>query len=377
MSRLALAALLVVVPACGASPGVAGDGAPTVTVSPSGPTPAESESAGCAAATAALSTRAKLAQRLMVGVEPSDPARAVEVVRSTQVGGIFIGGNAPQLLVGDALEKVQAVAQIPVSVAVDDEGGRVQRLDTLDGPIPSARRMAATMTPEQVRALAATRGRELKARGVTVDLAPVVDVGDQPANAVIGDRSFGADPEVVSRFAGEFAAGLREAGVLPVLKHFPGHGRASGDSHLRKVSTPPVAELKADDLRPYQDLVGTGAVGVMVGHLDVPGLTGGEPATVSPAAYQLLRGEYRHSGLVLTDDLGAMKAISDRYDLPDAVLEALAAGADVALWSGGDRIGEVLATLESAMSTGRLPAAEVDASVRRILAAKRACGPPS
>jgi beta-N-acetylhexosaminidase len=162
-----------------------------------------------------------------------------------------------------------------------------------------------------------------------------------------------------------------------VLKHFPGHGQATGDSHQGKVTTPALAALKADDLRPYEDLIGAGPVGVMVGHLDVPGLTSGEPATISPAAYELLRGQYRHSGLVLTDDLGAMKAISDRYDLPDAVVKALAAGADVALWSSGDRIGEVLNAMEAAVSSGKLPAERVDASVRRILAAKGACGPPS
>ncbi len=386
-SRVPLAALVMLLvtvlvaaaaAACTGSTGPAADGsADNPAVAPSSSSAVDSYSPSCVAAAAALTPRARLAQQLMVGVDPADLAAAVERVRTWQVGGIFIGGNSTNLLVDGALARVQAVAKVPVAVAVDDEGGRVQRLDALDGSIPSARRMGVTMTPAQVRTLALERGRALKARGVTVDLAPVVDVGNQPADDVIGDRSFGSDPAAVSRFAGAFAAGLREAGVLPVLKHFPGHGQANGDSHQGKVSTPALAALKADDLRPYEDLIGAGEVGVMVGHLDVPGLTGGEPATVSPAAYQLLRGEYRHSGLVFTDDLGAMRAISDRYDLPDAVVKALAAGADVALWSTGDRIGEVLDTMEAALSSGKLPAEQVDASVRRILAAKGACGPQS
>lgn len=373
----ALLAMLLVTTTAGCT-GVTGSATPAEnSVAPPSSSAADSESPGCVATAAALAPRARLAQLLMVGVEPTDPAAAVERVRTWQVGGIFIGGDSTKLLVNGALGPVQAVANLPVAVAVDEEGGRVQRVDELDGSIPSARQMGVTMTPAQVRALALERGRALKARGVTVDLAPVVDIGDQPADDVIGDRSFSADPAAVSRFAGAFAAGLRDAGVLPVLKHFPGHGRAGGDSHLGKVTTPSLASLKAQDLRPYEDLIGAGPVGVMVGHLDVPGLTAGEPATISPAAYELLRHGYRHTGLVLTDDLGAMKAISDRYDLPEAVVTALAAGADLALWSSGDRIGEVLDAMEGAVSSGKLPAERVDASVRRILAAKRACGPPS
>jgi beta-N-acetylhexosaminidase len=308
----------------------------------------------------------------MVGVDPAGPGEASEAARAG-VGGVFVGGNPTELLTGDALRRVQATAAVPLAVAVDDEGGRVQRIDALDGPLPSARRMATTMSPQEVRRLAADRGRALRARGVTVDFAPVLDIGEQPAGAVIGDRSFGADPDTAARYAAEFAAGLRDAGVLPVLKHFPGHGRANGDSHRGLVRTPPLASLRAADLRPYLQLVDDGPVAVMVGHLDVPGLTAGDPATLSPAAYGLLRAEYRHTGLVITDDLGAMQAISDRYDLPAAVLRALRAGADVALWTTRGRLGEVLDRLEAAVADGELGGPELDRSVGRVLAAKGAC----
>jgi beta-N-acetylhexosaminidase len=109
----------------------------------------------------------------------------------------------------------------------------------------------------------------------------------------------------------------------------------------------------------------------MVGHLDVPGLTGGQPATLSAPTYQLLRGEMGFSGLVLTDDLGAMKAISNLHDLPDAVLDALQAGADMALWTSSARVDEVLTRLQAAQASGRLPGS--DESVARVLAAKGAC----
>jgi beta-N-acetylhexosaminidase len=345
------------------------------TAAPATPTAAPDP---CAAAVTAMSPRNRLAQRLVVGVDAADPAAVVDTVRATQVGGIFIGGNATALLRNKALDKVQAVSTTPLAVSVDDEGGRVQRIDGLDGQLPSARRMAARNTPEQVRALALTRGKAMAARGVTVDFAPVVDVGDQPANSVIGDRAFSADPAVVVSYAGAFADGLRAAGVLPVLKHFPGHGHASGDSHKGRVTTPPLAELRTTDLRPYEQLLGTGKVVVMVGHLDVPGLTEGLPTSLTPATYRLLRDDYRFDGLVVTDDLGAMKAVTGTFTLPEAVLSALAAGADQALWSSGAQdataVGKLLDSLEKALADGRLNPAANDRAVARVLEAKGVCG---
>jgi len=321
---------------------------------------------------AAMPPRARLAQRLMIGVDGSGATSAITAITTEHVGGVFIGGNATALLKNDALKRLQAAGGgIPVAIAVDDEGGRVQRIDDLDGRIPSARVMAATMSLDQVRTLAATRGRQLGARGVTVDIAPVADVSDQPSGSVIGDRSFSDDPRRVALYADAFAAGLRDSGVLPVFKHFPGHGHGTGDSHKGTVSTPPLSSLRTDDLLPYRTLLASAPTAVMVGHLDVPGLTDGRPATLSPPAYQLLRGEMGFTGLVMTDDLGAMKAITARHDLPDAVLEALQAGADMALWTSTAHLDEVLTRLQAAQASGRLPGS--DEAVERVLAAKNAC----
>ncbi|MGH3568291.1 MAG: glycoside hydrolase family 3 N-terminal domain-containing protein [Pseudonocardia sp.] len=326
----------------------------------------------CGLAVEAMAPRARLAQRLMVGVDAGDPSGAVEMVQDAQVGGIFLGGNATRLLRGRALRAVAAVARVPVAVAVDDEGGRVQRIDDLDGELPSARRMARRSS-EQVRELGRARGVALRDRGVTMNLAPTVDLGGQPAGAVIGDRAFSTDPDVVSRYAGAFATGLRDAGVFPVLKHFPGHGRADGDSHRGRVTTPPLAQLRGADLRPYTDLLGDGATGVMVGHLDVPGLTEGLPSSLTPQVYALLRDDYGFDGLVLTDDLGAMKAVTGTFALPAAVLRALDAGADMALWSSGGPVSPVLDGLERALSDGRLDPVANDRAVARVLAAKGVC----
>ncbi|MGW4116430.1 glycoside hydrolase family 3 N-terminal domain-containing protein [Actinosynnema sp. NPDC004786] len=327
----------------------------------------------CAARIAALPLRARLAQLLVVGVDPRGPADALAVVQGEQVGGIFIGGDDVGLLTAGALAPVHAAAALPLTVAVDDEGGRVQRLDALDGSLPSARRMAADMSPDQVRAVARGRGVALRERGVTTDLAPVLDTSGQPDRTVIGDRSFSADPNTAVDYALAFAEGLHEAGVTPVVKHFPGHGNTSGDSHLGAVTSPPLDVLRGTDLVPYRHLPRFGDVVVMLGHIEVPGLTGGLPATLSPDAYALLRGEFGFTGPAMTDDLGAMRAVTDRASLPDAVTQALAAGADIALWSSGGRVREVLDHLEGAVASGALPAPRVDEATRRVLRAKQVC----
>lgn len=316
---------------------------------------------------ASMSTRDKLAQLLMVGV--SDAADARAVVADQHVGGIMIGSWTDKSMLGAPLADIAAAAgPLSLAVSVDEEGGRVSRLAGVIGSQPSARELAQTKTPDEVYGIALQRGRAMRGLGITVDFAPVVDVtGD---SAAIGDRSFGDDPQTVTEYAGAYARGLRDAGVLPVLKHFPGHGRASGDSHTGAVSTPPLAELRNDDLIPYRTLTAQPPVAVMVGHMQVPGLTGGEQASLSPAAYNLLRTEFGFGGLVYTDDLSSMAAINQQYGVAAAVLKSLQAGADIALWITTAEVPAVLDRLEQAVAAGELSQGAVDASVQRVAASK-------
>ncbi|MYW90130.1 glycoside hydrolase family 3 protein [Amycolatopsis rubida] len=356
-------------PSEGSSP----QAAPPASTSPARTVPGQGT---CASAVSAMDPRARVAQLVVPGVNAGDPAAVADLVRTQQVGGIFVGDKKTTLLQNGALDGVQRAAKIPVSVAVDEEGGRVQRIDDLDGSLPSARQLAASKTPDEVRAIGEQRGKQLRARGVTVDYAPDADVSDEPDDAVIGDRSYSPDPEKVRQYAMAFAEGLRAGGVQPVLKHFPGHGHGSGDSHRGTVVTPPLDQLRRVDLVPYRDISEYGQVAVMVGHLEVPGLTGDEPASLAPQAYQLLRNEFHFTGPVITDDLGGMKAITDRFALPDAVLKALQAGADQALFSSGHNdVGAVVDRLQRAVESGELSGAQVTASLERVLAAKGFCRP--
>ncbi len=337
------------------------------------PLPAAPVPPACGDVLAAMSTRDKLAQLLMVGVTGADDARAV--VDNQHVGGIMIGSWTDLSMMGAPLADIAASASpLPLAVSVDEEGGRVSRLAGLIGSQPSPRVLAQTMTPDEVRGIAFQRGQAMRGLGVTIDFAPVVDVTTESDDEVIGDRSFGSDPAQVVEFAGAYAQGLRDAGVLPVLKHFPGHGHASGDSHEGGVVTPPLDELKADDLIPYQTLTTEAPVAVMVGHMQVPGLTGNDPASLSPAAYGLLRsggyGGPGFGGLVYSDDLSSMGAINQRYGVADAALKALQAGADVALWVTTDEVPAVLDRLEKALAAGELSQGRVDESVLKVAGQK-------
>ena len=382
----ALTAIPLALAAC-SSPAPRTDSAPpagSVAVQADGVTPANvsKASAPLPAAPAApfcgdvsaLSTRDKLAQLLMVGVRDAADARAV--VSDYRVGGIMIGSWTDlSMLTDGTLADIDNIGPLPLAVSVDEEGGRVSRLSSLIGPAPAARTLAQTQTPDEVYQLALSRGRQMRGLGITIDFAPVVDVSDQGANTVIGDRSFSNDPATVTTYAGAFARGLRDAGLLPVLKHFPGHGSGSGDSHTAGVvTTPPLDELMESDLVPYRTLVAEGPVAVMMGHLEVPGLTGNMPASLSAAAVNLLRsggyGGPGFNGPVFSDDLSSMAAVSSRFGVAEAVLRALQAGSDVALWITTDEVPAVLDRLESAVDGGELAMPAVEGSILRMAGIK-------
>ena len=159
--------------------------------------------------------RQKLAQLIVVGV--TGTAEATQVVQREHIGGIFVGSwTDKSILTSGAAARLSRSQPFPLMVTVDQEGGRVSRLSSLGIDSPSARELAQTKTPAQVRTLAASIGGQLKRLGITVDFAPDADVSDESADEVIGDRSFSNDPQVVTQYAGAFAAGLEDAGIMPV-----------------------------------------------------------------------------------------------------------------------------------------------------------------
>ncbi|MDR2280987.1 MAG: glycoside hydrolase family 3 protein [Gordonia sp. (in: high G+C Gram-positive bacteria)] len=372
------AASLLAVTACSDSPDDAAAPSSSTTKQTSSKAPSTSAAPKSCGSDhlASLTLREKLAQLLVVGV--ADAADAKQVVEREHLGGIFIGSWTDMSMLSDGSAKKLSDAQdIPLMVTVDQEGGRVSRLAKLGIDMPAPRELAKTKTPEEVRALTKAAGEKMKALGITVDFAPSADVSDEPDDEVIGDRSFSNDPAVVTKYARAYAQGLLDAGIMPVYKHFPGHGHGSGDSHTGTVRTPPLSRLITNDLVPYKTLLkNPGNVGVMVGHLIVPGLTGPDtPSSISPATIGMLRKGTRYGGVpfdgvVFSDDLSGMKAISDKFPIDVAVRKAINAGSDVGLWLSTDKVSAVLDSLEKAVESKKLNRKRIDTSVLRILKAK-------
>lgn len=315
--------------------------------------------------------RAKAASLMVVGVNNYDDALAK---LRQGVGGIFITSWAdPELLTtpGRNIVALREAVGRPFSVSIDYEGGRVQRHEHVIGSRISAREMAATMSPQEVENYARDLGHALRWHGVTVNFAPVLDV-DAAGLEIVGDRAFSTDPQIAGDYGAAFARGLSAAGVTPVFKHFPGHGQASGDTHLELAVTPPVEQVIAHDLPPYAAALASADGAVMVGHMVVPGLGDGfSPSSLDPAVYELLRsGNYPggapFTGVIYTDDLTGMRAITDQHTLPRAVVAAVQAGADRPLFSSGGELAAAIDALDAAVTAGQVPGERLEESAYRV-----------
>lgn len=214
-------------------------------------------------------------------------------------------------------------------IAADEEGGDVSRIEAASGSsLPGAAALGAVDDVALTTGVATVHGRLLRAVGIDADLAPVADINSNPANPVIGVRSFGADTELVTRHTVGYAQGLQRAGVLACAKHFPGHGDPGVDSHLAIPYLPlSLDELRRRELVPFAAAVRAGVAAVMPGHLVVPSVDA-LPASISPRWVQILRQDLGFDGLVFTDALD-MRAVADEYGVPGAAVMALQAGADL------------------------------------------------
>lgn len=320
---------------------------------------------------------ARLAEQLLIVIgtftSPSQLAQAAEA----GAGGLTFLGHpsasrrtAVRSGIASLAAAAAAAGQVAPWMSTTTEGGQVTRLGGILGQLPSARAMASTMTPAQVQAEMAARAAAMRSLGITMDLAPVLDVS-AATNAVAdeGERSFSATPAVAASYGAAFAAGLRAGGVVAVGKHFPGLGRASADTDTGPAADPSLATLESVDLVPFERAVAAGLPAVMVGHAVVPGLTGGLPASLSPATYRLLRQTLHFAGVAMTDSLVAKAITEAGYTEATAAVTAIESGADMAIVDAATWPAAA-AAIEGAMASGALAPSRVEESAARILAAK-------
>lgn len=330
---------------------------PTATPTPV-PTPTPTPVPDCVAP---MPATLLVGQLLMPLAVPSELATVRLLAEQQTIGGVALLGSPTAQQLFD-LSAGDSSSGLGLLVASDEEGGRVQRLAAATVPIPSAQQQA-TMSTDALRELFESYGSQLSELGIDMALAPVVDVGGGPG---IGDRSFSSDPQVVIAHARAVSEGYLAAGVIPVIKHFPGHGNASQDTHDGIAQTPPIDDLRTRDLIPFQVLAPELDVGIMVGHLLVPGLTDEVPASLSTAAIDgLLRQELDFDGFVITDALG-MGAIAARWDQPTAALMAIGAGADMVILGDLDAVEPTWGALLGALAAGELSRDRVEAAAARV-----------
>ncbi|WFE38768.1 glycoside hydrolase family 3 N-terminal domain-containing protein [Micromonospora sp. WMMD998] len=305
---------------------------------------------------------------------PVPPDWAVELLGDGLAGHTLFGTNVHDPAQLAASTAALRAGRPDVIVAIDEEGGDVTRLAHATGsPYPGNAALGAVDDPDLTRAVYAAIGAELAALGLTLDLAPTVDVNTADENPVIGTRSFGADPGRVAVHSAAAVVGLQSTGVAACAKHFPGHGATVADSHheLPTVDVSP-AVLRERDLPPFAAVIDAGVRAVMTAHIRVPALTGDGPATFSRAVlHDLLRAEYGFTGAVVTDALEMQGAALAAGGVGPAAVRALAAGADllcVGARVDAELVERVAAEVVAAIGDGRLDRARVEEAAGRTAA---------
>ncbi|MGW2045522.1 glycoside hydrolase family 3 protein [Streptomyces sp. NPDC001858] len=264
-----------------------------------------------------------------------------------------------------------------VLVAIDEEGGDVTRLEVRTGSsFPGNHALGAVDDVSLTREVAAELGRRLAECGVNLNWAPSADVNSNPANPVIGVRSFGAAPDLVARHTAAYVTGLQSAGVAACTKHFPGHGDTAVDSHhaLPRIDADP-AVLAARELTPFRAAIAAGSRAVMTAHILVPALDPARPATLSPRILTtLLREELGYDGLIVTDGM-EMQAVAATYGIERGSVLAIAAGADAICVGGGladdETVRRLRDALITAVRTGELPEQRLADAAERVRALAR------
>lgn len=298
-----------------------------------------------------------------------------ETLKNYPVGGVVMFGK--NILSPDQIaqfnEELQTSVSIPLFICVDEEGGSVSRLANHDAfELTRYKNAASIRSVEQARQMGNVIGEYLADYGFNVDFAPVADVNTNPDNPVIGDRAFSSDPETAAELASGVAQGLRQQGIIPTFKHFPGHGDTAEDSHLGLATTDKtLGEMIDCEWIPFREATQSDCV--MVGHIAAPAVTGDQtPASMSyRMVTELLKNQLGFQGLVITDSL-TMRAITESYTPAEAALTALEAGCDLLLMPNG--LQEAFDGVVNAVENGTFPEEKLDETVVHILRFKQSHG---
>ena len=304
----------------------------------------------------------------------------LNVIRTWKPGGVVLfASNLDTVPQTAALtSQLQEASRIPLFLGIDEEGGKVSRLSAAPGlgavSMPPAEVIGKTGEPDFAREAAAATAAQLMTLGINLDFAPVADINTNPKNPVIGNRAYGTKPKETAAMVTAALGGYLEGGIIPVIKHFPGHGDTETDSHLGLAVVPHDRKrLDSVELVPFLAAMKAGAPVIMTAHVNTPGISDKNlPATLNPDILTgLLRKELGFKGVIVTDAM-EMGAITKLYGADESIVMAVEAGADMLLVPVS--LEGACKAILNAVRTGRIPEKRLDESVSRILALKAKFG---
>lgn len=326
-----------------------------------------------------LSIQEKIGQMVIIGMDTNYITDRIKImITKYKIGGIILYRKnfhtyQEMLDLISQLKDLNKGNKIPLWIAIDQEGGRVNRMPKEILNLPSANLIATKGGMEDVEKSAEIIGNILKQSGYNLNFAPVLDIKRFENNHAIGDRCYGENKEDVTKYGMAFMKKLQEQGIVSVIKHFPGHGATKRDSHyFLPIIKKKMEYLEKEDMHPFEQAIKNGADAILVGHLFIKNVTGIYPASLSKKfIVKYLRKKYRYDGLIITDDL-KMRAIKFVYGSDLAVKKAFEAGNDVIIFRfHKEEEKQVIEKIVHLVEEGKIKESRINRSVNRIIKMKQ------
>jgi len=327
-----------------------------------------------------MSLDEKLGQMIFAGISGTEPKLEDEhLINKYKVGGVIFNKEnltSPSQTVAFINHlKAENISKIPLFFGIDQEGGRISKLPGNLMDIPSNLEIGekSSSNPSFSYEIGSVLGKLVRSYGFNVNFAPVLDINSNPENPVIGDRSFGSQPDLVSKLGIQTMKGMQSENIIPTIKHFPGHGDTSVDSHLElPVVNKTQAELEKLELIPFKRAIDEGAEMVMIAHILLPKIDPEHPSSMSEVIItKLLRNQLGFEGVVITDDM-TMEAITGNYDIGGAAVMSVKAGSDIIMVAHDyEKVIKVISELKTAVERGEISEDRINQSVARILKLKQ------
>ncbi|WP_141437759.1 MULTISPECIES: beta-N-acetylhexosaminidase [unclassified Bacillus (in: firmicutes)] len=326
-----------------------------------------------------MTLQEKIGQMIFSGFYGTNYSNSLkELVEQYHIGGFIfynenLTNNSQTVKLVNSIKAANRNNHLPILFGVDQEGGRVSRLPGNLGQIPSNGIIGKKNNGRFSFEIGQILGEQLQAFGLNMDFAPVLDVNSNPKNPVIGDRSFSNNPKTVSNLGIQTMKGIQSEKIIPVIKHFPGHGDTSVDSHLElPVVNKSYTDLKSLELIPFKDAINQNADAVMVAHILLPKIDPKYPASMSKIIItSMLRDDLKYDGVVMTDDM-TMDAIGKNYNLEKAAVTSILAGSDIIMVAHDpNKVKAVYKEIETAVKNKTISEERINESVKRIILLKQ------